>query len=61
MPPDGEREPPGDEVIEYICFCCAARDSLWPITSASQFGPHPLLVEPDIAIGIDQSRMTQAV
>ena len=32
----------------------------WPITSASQFGPRPLLVEPDIAIGIDQSRMTQS-
>jgi hypothetical protein len=28
------------------------------ITSASQFGLRPLLVEPDIAIGIDQSRMT---
>jgi hypothetical protein len=34
---------------------------LWPITSASQFGPRPLLIEPDIAIGFDQSRMTQAV
>jgi hypothetical protein len=26
---------------------------IWPFTSFSQFGPCPLLVEPDIAIRID--------
>jgi hypothetical protein len=31
-----------------------ANGSNWPLASASQFGPRPLLVEPDIAIGIDQ-------
>jgi hypothetical protein len=38
---------------------CVGMFRSWPITSACQFGPRPLLVEPDIAIGIDQSRMTR--
>jgi hypothetical protein len=42
-------------------FCCAARVRIWPFTSASQFDPRPLLVEPDIAIGIDPSRMANVV
>jgi hypothetical protein len=41
-----------------LTFYCSAGGWKWPVTSASHFGPRPLLVEPDIAIGIDQSRMT---
>jgi hypothetical protein len=32
-------------------WACVPYFRNWPITSASQFGPCPLLVEPDIAIG----------
>jgi len=62
--------PNGLTAGEYIARCAAEAVSLrpedvgrylvgghvccWPITSVSQFGPRPLLVEPDIAIGIDR-------
>ena len=36
-------------------FCCTAYVSSWPITSISQFGPGPLLVEPDMT-GRTESR-----
>ena len=29
-------------------ICCDALVRIWPITSISQFGPGPLLVEPDM-------------
>jgi hypothetical protein len=32
----------------HLNFVCGAIDRLWPITSISQFGPGPLLVEPDM-------------
>jgi hypothetical protein len=34
----------------FPCVPEEARGSFWPITSLSQFGPRPLLAEPDIAI-----------
>jgi hypothetical protein len=43
-----------------VGFVHCRSPQLWPITSASQFGPRPLLVEPDIAIAIDQSRLTHS-
>jgi hypothetical protein len=47
------------KLTKLRCARKANDGGFWPITSASQFGPRPLLVEPDIAIGIDQSRMVK--
>src|SRR6516162_8131691 len=34
---------------------CSAGGGLWPIASVPQFGPSPLLAEPDIVIQVDRS------
>jgi hypothetical protein len=36
-------------------FRRTARDRIWPFASVSQFGPCPLLVEPDITAGTGQA------
>jgi hypothetical protein len=35
----------------FSTFAEGAGGSSWPIASVSQFGPHPLLVEPDMTAG----------
>jgi hypothetical protein len=39
----------GLEVEVMPKLFCSASGRFWPITSISQFGPGPLLVEPDVA------------
>jgi hypothetical protein len=48
-------------LAEQVCVGARPQVCNWPFTSASQFDPRPLLVEPDIAIGIDPSRMANVV
>jgi hypothetical protein len=40
----------GKQYPDFRCSRKEAGDCLWPIASLSQFGPCPLLVEPDIAV-----------